>query len=119
MMIAGRISARSVLGGCVLGLVAVSVLGGFLMAAAEEAAYTKGLWVVFNVITTVGFGDGPSSTLGQLIAVGAFVAAAVSWFGIVSVAVEIGLSRFERDALVREALRPLARRRGPKLFHDN
>ncbi len=118
-MIAGRISARSVLGGCVLGLVAVSVLGGFLMAAAEGIAYTKGLWAVVNPVTTVGFGDGPTSALGQLVAAGAFVAAATCWFGIVSVAVELGLSRFERDALVREALRPLARRRGSRLFHDN
>jgi hypothetical protein len=43
----------------------------------------------------------------------------VCWFGIVSVAVEVGLSRFEHDALVREALRPLAARRGPKMFHNN
>jgi hypothetical protein len=118
-MIAGRFSARSVLTGCALGLVAVSVLGGFLMAAAEGVAYTQGLWTVFNVITTMGFGEGPMSALGQLVAAGAFVAAATCWFGIVSVAVEVGLSRFERDALVREALRPLARRRGPKLFHEN
>ena len=118
-MIAGKISARSVLGGCALGLVAVSVLGGFLMAAAEEVAYSEGLWFVFNVITTIGFGDGPTTPLGQLIAIGLFVAAATCWFGILSVAVEIGLSRFERNALVREALLHLARRHGPKLFHDN
>jgi hypothetical protein len=74
---------------------------------------------VFSVITTIGFGEVPTSALGQLVAAGAFVSAATCWFGIVSVAVEVGLSRFERDALVREALRPLARRRGPKLFHDN
>jgi hypothetical protein len=118
-MIATRITARSVLGGCVLGIVVVSVLGGFLMAAAEGIAYTKGLWTVFSVITTIGFGEGPTSALGQLVAAGAFVAAATCWFGLVSVAVELSLSRFERDALVREALRPLARRHGPKLFHDN
>jgi hypothetical protein len=118
-MIAGRLRARSVLGGCIFGLAAVSVLGGLFMALAEGIAYTAGLWLIFNVITTIGFGEGPTGGLGQLIAAGAFVAAAICWFGIVSVAVEVGLSRFERDALVREALRPLARRRGPKLFHDN
>jgi hypothetical protein len=118
-MIAGRISARSVLAGCVLGLVAISILGGFLLAAAEGIAYSQGLWTVINVVTTIGFGVGPASRLGQLIAAGAFVAAVTCWFGIVSIAVEVGLSRFERDALVREALRPLAHRRGPKLFHDN
>ena len=118
-MIGGRISARSVLGGCVGGLVAVSILGGFVMAAAEGVGYTEGLWSVFNVVTTVGFGEGPQSALGQLAAAGAFVVAATCWFGIVSVAVEVGLSRFEHNALVREALRPVARRRGSKLFHDN
>jgi hypothetical protein len=118
-MIVERFSARSVLGGCVLGLLAILVLGGFLMAAAEGIAYIKGLWTVFNVATTTGFGDGPTSTLGRLVAAGAFVAATACWFGIISVAVEVGLSRFEHNALVREALRSLARRRGPKLFHNN
>jgi hypothetical protein len=118
-MIAGLFTARSVLAGCVLGLIAVSALGGFLMAAVEGIAYTKGLWIVLNIVTTIGFGEGPMSSLGQLVAAEAFIAAATCWFGIVSVAAEVGLSRFERDALVREALRPLARRRGPRLFHDN
>jgi hypothetical protein len=118
-MIPGRLTARSVLAGCVGGLAAVSLVGGLVMSAAEGIAYSAAVWLVFNVITTIGFGDGPSSGPGQLVAAGAFVAAAVCWFGVVSVAVEVGLSRFERDALVREALRPLAARRGPKLFHDN
>ena len=118
-MIMERIGARSVLGACVLGLVVVVVLGGFLMAVAEGIGYTKGLWAVFNVATTTGFGEGPTSGLGQLVAAGAFAAAAACWFGIISVAVEVGLSRFERNALVREALRSLARRRSPKLFNNN
>jgi hypothetical protein len=37
----------------------------------------------------------------------------------VSLAVEVGLSRYDHNSLVREALRPLAARRGPKLFHNN
>jgi hypothetical protein len=89
------------------------------MSIAEGVAYTTGLWLVFNVITTIGLGEGPATGLGQLAAAGAFMTTAVCWFGIVSVAVEVVLSRFEHDALVREALRPLARRRGPKLFQDN
>jgi hypothetical protein len=117
-MIAGRFTARSVLAGCVLGLIAVSALGAFLMAAVEGIAYTEGLWIVLNVVTTIGFGEGPMSSLGQFVAAGAFIAA-TCWFGIVSVAVEVGLSRSERADLVREALRPLARRRGPRLLHDN
>lgn len=89
------------------------------MSVAGGTAYTAGLWLIFNVITTIGFGEGPATGSGQLVAAGAFMAAATCWFGIVSVAVELGLSRFERGSLVREALRPLAHRRGPELFHDN
>jgi hypothetical protein len=37
----------------------------------------------------------------------------VRWFGIVSVAVEVGLSRFEDDALFHKALGSLAARRPP------
>lgn len=119
-MIPGRTTSRSVLVACVGGIAAISLIGGLLMSAAEAIAYTEGLWVVFNVITTVGFGDGPATGLGQLVAAGAFVAAAVCWFGILSVAVELGFSRFQRDALINEALQPLARRRGgPRLFHNN
>jgi hypothetical protein len=118
-MMAGRISTRAVLGGCVLGLIAVSVVGGFLMTAAEGVSYSDGLWIVLNVVTTIGFGEGPATSLGQLVAAGAFITAATCWLGIVSVAVEVALSRFERDTLVREALQHLARRRGPKLFHGN
>ena len=118
-MIPGRLKARSVLAGCVGGLAAVSLVGGLVMSAADGIAYTAGLWLVFNVITTIGFGDGPASGMGRLVAGGAFMSAAVCWFGIVSVAVELGLSRFEHDALIREALRSLAARRGPKLFHNN
>jgi hypothetical protein len=117
--IAPRFGARSVLGACVLGLICVTALGGFLMAAVEAIGYDQGVWMVFNVVTSIGFGSGPTSLFGHVVAVGAFVWAATCWFGIVSVAVEVGLSRFERNALVREALRPLARRRGSKLFHDN
>ena len=118
-MIAGRFSPRSVLGGGVLGLAAVSVLGARFVAAAEGIAFPGGLWIVFNVVTTVGFGSGPTSWLGQLVAAGGFLAAATCCFGIVLVAVEPALSRLESDAQMRGALRPLVRRRGPKLLHDN
>jgi hypothetical protein len=114
-----RLTARSVLGTCVGGLGVISLGGGLVIAAVESIPYAAGVWLVFNTITTIGFTDGPSTALGQLVAVCAFVTGAVCWFGIVSVAVEVGLSRFEHDALVREALRPLAARRGPRLFHNN
>jgi hypothetical protein len=38
----------------------------------------------------------------------------VCWFGLVSVAVEVGLSRFERDAQGERCTQPLTCRRDPK-----
>ncbi len=118
-MIANPISSRIVLAVSVLGLVATCIIGGALIAVADGSGYSDGLWVAFGVVTTIGFGDGPETGPGRLITAGLFIATAVSWFGVVVVAVEVGLSRFQHIALVREALRPLTQRRGPKLFHDN
>jgi hypothetical protein len=118
-MIGKPISPRLVLAISVLGLLASVVIGGALISAADSSGYGEGLWVAFGIATTVGFGEGPGTGLGRLISATLFIIAAVSWFGVVVVAVEVGLSRFQHIALVREALRPLAQRRGPKLFHDN
>jgi Ion channel len=118
-MIGKPISARVVLVASVLGLLCSLVIGGALISAADGSGYSEGLWVAFSIVTTVGFGDGPGTGLGRLISATLFIIAAVSWFGVVVVAVEVGLSRFQHIALVREALRPLSQRRGPKLFHDN
>ena len=118
-MIAKPISARVVLAVSVLGLVASCIVGGALIAVADGSGYSDALWVAFGVVTTIGFGDGPETGLGRLITAALFIASAVGWFGVVVVAVEVGLSRFQHIALVREALRPLAQRRGSKLFHDN
>jgi hypothetical protein len=118
-MIDRPISARLVLVVSLLGLGVALVAGAALISLAEGVAYREGLWVAFNVVTTVGLADEPGSAAGRLGAAAIFVVAAVSWFGVVVVAVEVGLSRFQHIALMQEALRPLARRRGPKLFHDN
>lgn len=118
-MIMGRFSARRILLASVGGLIAVVVVGGGLMALAEGANYFAGVWHVFNVVTTVGFGAGPASGLGQLLAIVAFWMAASCWFGILLVAIEVGYARFQRYALVDEALRPLARRPHDRLFTEN
>jgi hypothetical protein len=118
-MISKPINARVVLVISVLGLGAALFGGAALISAAEGVGYSDGLWLAFNIVTTVGLGDGPEGAPGRLVAAAVFVVAAGSWFGLVVVAVEVGLSRFQHVALMLEALRPLARRRGPKLFHDN
>jgi hypothetical protein len=118
-MIMGRFSARRILLASVGGLIAVVVIGGGLMMSAEGGSYFEGVWYVFNVVSTVGFGPGPASDLGQLLAVLAFWFAGACWFGILLVAIEVGYARFQRYALIDEALRPLARRPHDRLFTEN
>lgn len=89
------------------------------MGVAEGRGYFEGVWHVFNVVTTVGFGPGPASGVGQALAFVAFWLAAVCWFGILVVAIEVGHARFQRHALLDEALRPLVRRPRDRLFTDN
>jgi hypothetical protein len=45
------------------------------------------------VISTTGFGDGPTTLGGQLLSMVLFGLGAVNWFGIVLAAFEIGLRR--------------------------
>jgi hypothetical protein len=118
-MIGKPISSRLVFAISMLGLLAALVIGGAVISAADGSPYSEGLWVAFSTVTTVGFGNGPETGLGRLITATLFIIAAVSWFGVAVVAVEVGLSRYQHIALVQEALLPLARRRGPKLFHEN
>jgi len=101
-MIARRFAARSVLASCALGLTAVSVVGGSLMAAAEGVAHSKGSLALFNVITTVVFGRWADEQLGQ--------SGSCRCLGRGHLLVrhrvghlEIGFSRFALDALEREA----------------
>ena len=79
----------------------------------------NGLWLCFTVITTIGFGEGPVTGAGRLVAAACFFAAATCWFGLIIVSVEAGLARYQRTALLSQALEPLARRRGPRLFDRN
>jgi hypothetical protein len=118
-MISKPINARVVLVISVLGLGAALFGGAALISAAEGVGYSEALWVAFNVVGTIGLGDGPKTASGRLAAAAVFLVAAVSWFGVVVVALEVGVARFQHIALMLEALRPLARRRGPKLFHEN
>lgn len=118
-MIMGRFPARGILLVSVGGLIAVVAVAGGLMMLAEGGSYFEGVWYVFNVISTVGFGAGPASGLGQLLAILAFWIAATCWFGILLVAIEMGYARFQRYALIDKALRPLARRPHDRLFTEN
>ncbi len=118
MMPAHR-GSRAVLVTSIGGLVLVLLIGGVAMAVLEKVSLAGGLWMVFNVISTIGFGEGPVSVGGSLLAVFAFAAAAICYFWILVVAVEAAMERFQHRALINEALRPLARRRAGRLHQDN
>jgi hypothetical protein len=118
-MIMGRFSTRAVLIASVAGIAGIVLAGGALLALAEGTGLYQGVWLAFNVVTTTGFGAGPSSGLGQLLAMALFMFGACCWFGVLVVAIEVGHMRFQRHALIDEALRPLARRPRARLFHTN
>jgi hypothetical protein len=117
-MIARRFAARSVLASCALGLTAVSVVGGSLMAAAEGVAHSKGSLALFNVITTVVLGDGPTSSSGKAVAAVALVAA-TCWLGIASVTWRLDSHGLRSTPWREKQLRPLAPRRGSNLVQEN
>jgi len=104
---------------CVIGLAVTAGLGALGLSVAEDLSLVNGLWLCFTVITTIGFGEGPVTGAGRLVAAGCFLAAATCWFGLISVSVEVGLARHQSTALLSQALEPLARRHGPRLFDRN
>ncbi len=118
-MIMGRFSARNVLFGCVTGLITLITGGGALLGVAEGIGVLGGMWLAFNVVTTTGFGAGPVSGAGQLLAGGLFFVAASCWFGVLVVAIEMGNMRFQKHSLINEALRPLEGRPRNRLFHSS
>lgn len=118
-MIMGRFSIRGVLLVSGLGLGGIVVVGGALLALIESSTILAGVWLAFNVVTTVGFGSGPSTAAGQLMSIGLFTLAAMCWFGVLVAAIEAANMRMQKQLLVDEALRPLGRRPKSRLFHVN
>lgn len=90
---------------CAAGLVILTAGGGALMSLVESIAYREGLWLVFSVISTTGFGPGPSSLAGQLMAMGIFFLAVCCWFGIAVGAMESSMRRYQQDLLLDASLR--------------
>lgn len=60
-------------------LVAATVVGGFAFAWVEQTTVPDGIWLAFTVVSTTGFGDGPTTVGGQAIAMVAFLWAAASY----------------------------------------
>jgi hypothetical protein len=118
-MIMGRFSVRGVVLWSAGGLAGLLVMGGLLLALVESVTVLAGIWLAFNVLSTTGFGPGPTTAAGQVTTMALFMFGVVCWFGILVAAVEAASMRIQRHVLVDEALRPLARRPKSRLFHVN
>ncbi len=117
-MMLQRFPARAILCAAAGALAGVVLVGGSLLSVVEDAGWLQGVWIAFNVASTIGFGEGPRSAPGLLIAMTTFAGAAVCWYGILLAAVEIALLRSQRSALIHEARRSLVVA-GGRLFNRN
>ncbi len=111
--------ARVILVGATAALVVIVVADGWLLSVVEDIAWLEGLWIAFNVVSTIGFGTGPQSAAGQLIVMAAFAGAAVCWFCVLLTAVELAQLRSQRSVLIHEARRSLRSTGGGRLFNRN
>jgi hypothetical protein len=60
---------------------AVAILaGGALLGTADGVGYAAGLWLSLNIVTTIGFGPGPTSTAGQLLVPLVFAMGVTGWW---------------------------------------
>lgn len=118
-MIMGRFSTRAVLLISVAGLLSTVTGGGLLLSLVEGIGPQGGIWLAFNVVTTTGFGTGPVTAFGQVFCMALFMVGVACWFGVLLVVLEVANTRFQKRALLDEALRPLARRPRDRLFHVN
>ncbi len=96
-----RIRARAFVLAALFLLVGGTVVGGALLATVEGTTYQQGVWLAFTVISTTGFGDGPTTTLGMIVVMAIFAVSLIAYTFMAIVAFEFGLRRFERGRLDR------------------
>lgn len=96
-------------------LVAVSMVGGAILAAVEDVAYLDGLWLAFTVVSTTGFGEGPATPAGMVVSMVVFVGALPGYLSLVAAAMMIGrgaqgsLRHGPRPMLVERDVRKVVR----------
>lgn len=96
-------------------LVATTLLGGLVLAAAEGQPLLEGLWLAFAVVSTTGFGEGPVTAPGMVISMGLFVVAVVGYLFVLASAVAMAHhvvgppGRRERPMLVERDVRKIVR----------
>jgi hypothetical protein len=78
--------------GAVAYLTSLTMVAGAVLAAVEDVPLLDGLWNAFAVVSTTGFGEGPITPAGMLIAMGLFVAAIPGYAAAVAAAMMMARS---------------------------
>lgn len=68
-----------VIGALVVHAIAIGA-GGALLAAADAVAYSEGMWLAANTVTTIGFGPGPQTDAARLLMLLVFAMGAFGWW---------------------------------------
>ena len=69
------------------GLTMLCAVGGVLLSIVEQVEYLQGVWLAFSVVSTTGFGQGPSTSGGMGISMALFVLAMPAYVALVAGAV--------------------------------
>ncbi len=86
-------------------LVLGTLVGGPLLAHAEQLELIEGWKMAFSVVSTTGFGDGPATAVGLLSIIGVFAVAVAGYFLLIAAAFEHAMQRIENDRLRRLRMR--------------
>ena len=82
-------SVRRLVASGVVGLTVLSLLGAAVFAITEGVAYLEGMWLAFAVVSTTGFGAGPSTPGGMVASMVLFVLALPCYLAMVAGAVAV------------------------------
>lgn len=77
--------------------------GGLLLSIAEGLPYLEGLWLAFTIVSTTGFGSGPATPAGIILAMIVFLIAVVAYVLLLVAAGESAMRRVQPTHPHREA----------------
>lgn len=86
----GPVTPRRLVTTATMTLLVAGTVGGGVLAAVERISMLDGMWLAFTVLSTTGFGDGPVTVPGRLVAMILFVMAAVSYLLLLTAASAFG-----------------------------
>lgn len=66
---------------------------GLLFSIAEDVSYIEGLWLAFTIVSTTGFGPGPATATGKILAMVLFAVTVVAYVLLLIAAAESAMRR--------------------------